>query len=540
MISTAIILLFALTVCHAGPTLLGIGRGSGSGINLAGASFELNPAHPAYGGISAVTGKTLHLDLEKLDISVSHGLMSLSRNGVNFTRGMGKWRTEYFDERMEITRNNLSILQIIASDRLDLYNFKYNGIGFFSDVILDKTLLQPTIVAYCKAERKALGRGKRDVESCNSDTAKMHLSSAQLFDQVAKVLGAITDASHTSTEEVHNRLKGSYEDAVKAVVNEFNSELSTVKEARSTFLEWQEKQREALNSMSNVEEVVHAFKKQLTSNLLFVEERQEEIFAKISELTLSTASNFSEVEVHLSEVVNNTIPLLVEATKNSTVEIVDSKLDPVIADIVRIEIILNGSLKSLSALNEHQHAMQRETNSSLGLIHSSLDTLNATVVENYADAVAAIATINQSMIALGRAVEEDVEATLANLTSQINSTNSDLLSLATLHNKSHTLVSESISNLNSQVHYSLAELRNFTLESLDWVVSMASSNYSELVHGLDAVNASLQARADSLLNTTQALYALVNASSGKSQEQLNEAVNNISISIAHSNSIFAK
>ncbi|RYG70323.1 hypothetical protein EON64_00445 [archaeon] len=475
-----------------------------------------------------------------MDISVSHGLMSLSRSGLNFTRGQGKWRTEYFDERMEITRNNHSILQFIASDRLDLYNLKCNGIGYFPDIVLDKTLLQPIIVAYCKAERKALGRSKRDIDACSSDTSKLHLSNAQLFEQVGKILLSITEASHTSAEEVHNRLKGSYEDAVKTVVEEFNNELSTVKESHTEFLAWQEKQREALNSMSNVEEVVQNFKEQLTSNLIFVEERQEDLFTQVNELRVFTALNLSDVEVRLSELVNNTLPLLVDATKNLTAELVDSKLDPVVADTIRVESIVNGSLASISTLNARQHSMQRETNSSLGLLESAIVILNSTIMENYIDIIDSITTINQSLSFLGRTMEEDVESKLTNLTMLINHTTSDLLSLAAQQNKSHTLVSDSITALNNLVHSNIEELRNFTFEGLDWAMNLTAANHTHVLRVIDSVNASLQIRADTLMNTTQDLYRMVELSSGRNQEQLSEAVNNISMSIAHSNSIFAK
>lgn len=543
--ATLSIFLVFLVVFHsqaAIPSFLGVGgKGGSSSVSLQGASFTFNPTDPVNGGVSTIGGRTLHLELEKLVLAVSHGQLIYSSQGINFTRGHGNWLTELFDERLEIKRNGRSVLQLTSSERLDLYSFRYNGTGYFTDVVMDKAVLTPIMTNLCVADRRSAGLTKRETDMCAHDSTKLHLSASQLLEQVAKVLLAMSDSAAAQSDAVQRRLKESYSEVVQSIKSDLDNQLASLKESHEAYDAWQEQQKLAAQAATNVQTIIDQTTAKLTSNLQFVEERQDEIFVALSRLEHESEANNTAMAAELMGLVNSSVSLLYDIVLNDTVAILSSKEEFMSMKLQALESNVSTNAAGLQELQESLALHHDHLNASLATVQLDVESINVSLSTALQEFIVEIGdNAKSSHGALKEELRVYVEGNHANLSAQIIAAKQDTQQLQTAHIDSQALVSAELRTLNESLAHEMDELKNFTLDSAELLWQALQQNVTNMSSTIQSVNLSLAYDVDMLINTTSAIQTMVSLMNYENKAQIEVALNNVSVSLAHSNGIFVK
>ncbi len=196
--SLAILCLLLRCFTTQSASLLVGGNPSKSSINLKGLSFDVQPIE---GNLTRIFGKGLSVEVERTDIRTSFGTYSFAFAGIEFRKNEAKWQQQWFEERMELKKNDVSLLQVTASDRLKRFDWAFHGNGFFSDITLEAGLgdrrvpgteskdkpitgVAKALMGFCQAERRALGR---DETVCQRpDYYNSQYSLIQLIEYISK------------------------------------------------------------------------------------------------------------------------------------------------------------------------------------------------------------------------------------------------------------------------------------------------------------------------------------------------------------------
>jgi hypothetical protein len=213
-------------------TLLGLNGNPSGGIDLKGLSFTIdkdttNNEH----GLTKISGKGLLVEVDRLDFRTNYGFLSFLPNSLEFYRSKDhRWATILNDERIEYRKNNILLLQQTASERSNRYEWQFYGTGSFRDIYLDFTSygvgrkdvavaggatvgneegalspLKKVMQSFCIIERKALGR---DSSMCSRpEFLSVHYSLIQIFEYIGKVQTSFYDSYTTAYEKLDERTK---------------------------------------------------------------------------------------------------------------------------------------------------------------------------------------------------------------------------------------------------------------------------------------------------------------------------------------------
>jgi hypothetical protein len=225
---STLIFSFKITVCFLvyfytgsnGATLLGVGGAPGGSLDTKGLSFDIKKEDQS---LTKITGKAISVELERLDIKTSNGLLSFLPNSIDYKKNDATWKTTYHEERQEFKKNDNLLLQITASERLNRYDWMWNGNGYFKDIILENVIptvgdwkdkdksekldssLGKVITNYCLAERKIAGR---DLSICtNPEYFSSRYTLLQLLEYMSRIYLTNTETTFTQSEKFNELLK---------------------------------------------------------------------------------------------------------------------------------------------------------------------------------------------------------------------------------------------------------------------------------------------------------------------------------------------
>eukprot|EP01039_Chlorochromonas_danica_P003555 gene3554-3893_t len=526
------------------PVFLGVnGRGS-SNVNLQGVSFSFLPDDAVFHS-STVTGKSLAIDLDRLAIATSHGLLAFTPQGINFTRGNGQWFSELSDERVEIKRNGQSVLQMTASDRLELYSFRYNGMGYFNDLTIDKAQLASVFTNLCIADRKLNGLARKDTEElCASEASRWYLTLSQLLDRMAKILTLLSDGrggESSQPDQIQRRLKAGYEEAIKSIQQDLQQELQRVREHYESYDAWQESKKEALENVTSIHSSIEEMDSRLSSNILYVEERQDEMFHTVEQMSTRNEDSLKalaeEIAVNVSRTLAESHDAIVSDSRSILANqalILDKRVASIESDLNLTttqlndwqnsygswRIIVNGSLIEMTdAIASFPLKLAEAADTSVKLLMGKVDSTILTLREDVLNWTSNNEKKMESALSL-------IDGKVSLLEKSSDGIRSELLTR--LENVNHTLFDIT------------DDLKNFTIESSDWLWEQVKKESGDLHRELLSLNLTLLHSISRLENKVQDTDFLVLNISETSKEYMNNILNNVSISLAHSNGIFAR
>lgn len=544
MIAAALLVLFPLLIVAANgalPAFLGVGgKGGGGGASLTGASFQFMPQDPVYSGISSVSGKALQVELEKLVIAVSHGALSYSPQGVNFTRGHGHWTTEMFDERMDVKRNGHPVIQMTASERLDMYTFRYHGMGQFHDVLLEKAVVAPVASSLCVADRKSAGLSKREADMCTHDTARQHMTLSQMLEQVAKILLALSDSSATQSEQLQRRLKDSYEEVVKSIKAQLEDQLAGLRRSHESYDAWQAQQKESMKDLTATNDLIEQTRLALSSSIQLVEEKQADILASLTRVSDYILGNTTALSANLTSQWSASMEQLARAA-HSQAEEWAAQSNHAASELSRLSASLVKSEDALRGLNQSSEAWRASAEERLSLLQESIAHANHSLYSDLSrvhtelmDALNASQSFLRQHFTQSHQEEQAlVREALATLASNVSST-------FTLQGESLDGLLASLRAVNLSLSASIADAQNTSVESLQRVAESATENANLLSALILYTNQTLSENVTALQSSIVSLRTALSELDVETKSQLEVALNNVSVSLANSNSIFAK
>ncbi len=192
-------LLWAKVVFSA--SLLGVGtKSTGGGLEIADASFQFGERNND--GLTRLIGSGLNIELDRLAIKTSYGYLTLSPQTISFKRNTATWSTQYFDERMEIRRNNDILIHIIATGKGESYQYRFLGEGHFRDILLDQGESSRTFGLLCRADKSIAAQRRLDPSICRQETSEAHLTLTQQLEMIGRIVSTLTDLHFSEMERV--------------------------------------------------------------------------------------------------------------------------------------------------------------------------------------------------------------------------------------------------------------------------------------------------------------------------------------------------
>lgn len=198
-------------------TLLGVGSLS-SGFDTKGASFDVVKEE---GSLTKITGKGVALEVDHVDFRMGGGTLSFTPGYIEYKKNEAKWTSTIYEERREEKRNDVLLLQQTASDRLNRYEWVFNGSAFFRDITLDYSpssfnsknnekdkppgLTSKILMNFCTADRKSAGR---DTAVCGKpEFYSTQYSLLQLLEYISKIYLQNMEQTLASTEKLTEQAK---------------------------------------------------------------------------------------------------------------------------------------------------------------------------------------------------------------------------------------------------------------------------------------------------------------------------------------------
>lgn len=228
-----------LVPCTMCASLLGVGMTKSGGLEIADASFAFLP--PNAEGLTRLGGKGLAIELDTLGIRTSHGQLTMTPTSIAFKKGAATWQSLYYDERMELRRNNDILLHVIAAGKVENFQYRFLGTGYFHDLYVDQVEISKALGMLCRADKSLAAQKRLDSSVCRSEMTEMHLSLTQQLEMIGRIVSSLTDMQFSDNNRKGNNnspdlLRQAKQEMTDGLIKEIDRRLA---EAHTNFLRQQ-------------------------------------------------------------------------------------------------------------------------------------------------------------------------------------------------------------------------------------------------------------------------------------------------------------
>lgn len=512
-------------------SLLGVGGGGGGG-SIKGASFIVDTEDKR---MTRLKGPGIRVDVDSLEVQTSGGTLKFNPNNIEFSKGTGKWKNTFTENRVSLHHNDDLVAQfdVTNSDSGHSKVLSLPGTVKAKDLLLDKVGQVESNVNLCMSEailsaaqpiqNAALAEMERQQKrkGCDMKYKDNQMSTLQVAEFQSRILLlAASEIESLKAPKLAAANSGAISKEVDEKLEMFKSEvISNNREFSIRIGSSELKTTEFINDLNSTITMnklslvssLHELK-EIVNGIEAFHQKHATLPEEIADFTDTIAQNISDVTLWITDVNSSIISL-----QANIAQIMQEDLDKLMLTLH--QAISDTKNDTLSILDEHRSEVSKNLFDISAFTREKIDTLNASLsvsIESACvDALANVTLLKNETIDNIRELSVDIAAQFtaaaasqladvmslnnslstlrSDLQSELLSVNESLVTMQATEAEAARGRAEDLERQLSIVNDTVVDLSSNLTISEEYLLQIITSNQFELISNVSELSANISA-----------------------------------------------